>query len=136
MRIVFYYIILWYYLFIKLKKMKGKKLKKIINKARLSARFDIERSNNFNIGFDRNNDVDDSLDLHGYTRSEASSLLNDFIDFCLENNLSKVRIITGVGEDSYSVLKGMVIDYLKENNYRFNQSSQNRGGEGAFDVWL
>lgn len=136
MRIVFYYIILWYYLFIKLKKMKGKKLKKIINKARLSARFDIERSNNFNIGFDRNNDVDDSLDLHGYTRSEASSLLNDFIDFCLENNLSKVRIITGVGEDGYSVLKGMVIDYLKENNYRFNQSSQNRGGEGAFDVWL
>lgn len=116
--------------------MKGKKLKKIINKARLSARFDIERSSNFDIDFDRNNDVDDSLDLHGYTRSEANSILNDFIDFCLKNNLSKVRIITGVGEDGYSVLKGMVIDYLNENNYKFSQSSQNRGGEGAFDVYL
>lgn len=116
--------------------MKGKKLKKIINKARMSARFDVERSSDFDIDFNRNNDVDDSLDLHGYTKSEASSILSDFFDFCLENNLSKVRIITGVGQDGYSVLKGMVIDYLKENHYKFNQSSQNRGGEGAFDVYI
>lgn len=116
--------------------MKGKTLRKIKNKARLQAKLEFNNSNDFDLNFNQNSDVNDCLDLHGYTKSEAKSILVDFMSFALENNFSKIRIITGVGEDDYSVLKGVVKEYLSEMNYKFNQSSQNRGGNGAFDVWL
>lgn len=116
--------------------MKGKILRKIKNKAKLSARFDLERSSDFGSNSNQISDVDDCLDLHGNTTREARSLVDDFISFALENNFYKVRIITGIGEDGYSVLKNFVSNYLKERDYKFNQSPQNRGGDGAFDVWL
>lgn len=117
--------------------MKGKKLKKIINKARLQAKIEFEKdSKDFNYSFDQNSDVDDCLDLHGHTKREAQSLVEDFISFALENGFSKVRIITGIGEDGYSVLRNFVSEYLRESGYRFNNSDRNRGGDGAFDVWL
>ena len=45
--------------------MKGKKLRKIIHKARLQAKLEFENSDGFDIGFDQNSDVNDCLDLHG-----------------------------------------------------------------------
>lgn len=116
--------------------MKGKILRKIKNKARLQAKLESEDSKSFDFNFDQNSDVNDCLDLHGYTKREAQGLVEDFINFSLENNFSKVRIITGIGEDGYSVLRNFVSDYLKEAGYKFNKSAQNRGGEGAFDVYL
>lgn len=115
--------------------MKGKIRNKIIYKAKMSAKFDLKNTDN-SFNFNQNNDVDDCLDLHGYTRKEALSILDDFINFSLDNNFSKVRIITGIGEDNYSVLKGVLLEYLSDKNIKFSQSSQNRGGNGAFDIYL
>ncbi len=131
---MFYYSNLFFYCAIIIV-MKGKIRRKIINKARMSARFELENADD-NFDFDQNDDVDDCLDLHGYTKSEALSVLDDFINFALENNFNKVRVITGIGIDNYSVLKGVVMDYLSDRDIKFTQSSQNRGGNGAFDVYL
>ena len=68
-----------------------------------------------------------SIDLHGYTLENANKVINNFIDKCYLENVSKIRVITGKGSrsknklDPYlstdlSILKYSVPNYIK-NNY-------------------
>ena len=61
--------------------------------------------------------IQDSLDLHGYTKNESYELVIQFLNNAKENNLSKIEIITGIGNNSpngKSVLLEHTITILEE----------------------
>jgi DNA-nicking Smr family endonuclease len=74
------------------------------------------------------------IDLHGRTLAEAEIILDDVFS----KNHSHIRIITGKGKHSKNdpVLRSFVAEYLLRNNFRFNQSKLQNGGEGAIEVYL
>jgi len=94
-----------------------------------------------------------SIDLHGYTLENANKVINNFIDKCYLENVSKIRVITGKGSrsknklDPYlstdlSILKYSVPDYIK-NNFelmkkikKLDLDSVNDINKGSFDIVL
>lgn len=66
--------------------------------------------------------VQDSIDLHGYTRAESHEIIVDFLRDAQDQNHSKVQIITGAGNNSHqgeSVLKKYIHEFLDEEGYIF-----------------
>ena len=55
-----------------------------------------------------------SLDLHGFTKVEASEALISFIDLALRKNVHKVEIVHGHGN---GILKRLVQSFLAESEY-------------------
>lgn len=78
------------------------------------------------------------LDLHGHTKSEATEMVQKFLDESNEKGYTKVRIITGKGLHSTDgpILKRHVEQLLTSSGYRFNTSKINEGGKGAIEVTL
>ena len=94
-----------------------------------------------------------SIDLHGYTLQEANKEITKFIDYCYQNKVKKITIITGKGmrsknlDDPYqssdlSILKHSVPEYIKNSDELMSLISQIKeaenkdGGSGAFYVYL
>ena len=93
------------------------------------------------------------IDLHGFTLDEANKKIEKFINKSFENNINKIRIVTGKGLHSnnkknpyvskdLSILRHSVPEYIKNNNdlmkliIEFKEASIEDGGEGAFYIYL
>ena len=93
------------------------------------------------------------IDLHGYTIEEANKNIEQFIQKCFDENVTKIIVITGKGlrskniENPYlsrnlSILKYSVPEFI-ENNKSLNQfiieitdAKIEDGGSGAFYIYL
>ena len=93
------------------------------------------------------------IDLHGYTIEEANRAVEQFIQKCFDENVTKIIVITGKGlrsknvENPYlskdlSILKYSVPEFI-ENNKSLTQfiieitdAKIEDGGSGAFYVYL
>ena len=93
------------------------------------------------------------IDLHGYTIEEANNAIEQFIQKCSEENVTKIIVITGKGlrskniENPYfskdlSILKYSVPEFI-ENNKSLTQfiieitdAKIEDGGSGAFYIFL
>ena len=93
------------------------------------------------------------IDLHGYTIEEANKAIEQFIQKCFDENITKIIVITGKGlrsknvENPYlskdlSILKYSVPEFI-ENNKSLTQfiieiadAKIEDGGSGAFYVYL
>tara|TARA_Y100000816_G_scaffold228192_1_gene173290 strand:+ start:246 stop:659 length:414 start_codon:yes stop_codon:yes gene_type:complete len=93
------------------------------------------------------------IDLHGYTLDKANKEITKFIDYCYQNKVKKITIITGKGmrsknlDDPYqssdlSILKHSVPEYIKNNSelmkkiIRIDFESVNSPSKGSFDIFL
>ena len=95
----------------------------------------------------------EKIDLHGYTIEEANKAIEQFIQKCFEEDVTKVIVITGKGlrsknvENPYlsknlSILKYSVPEFI-ENNKSLTQfiiettdAKIEDGGSGAFYIYL
>ena len=93
------------------------------------------------------------IDLHGYTIEEANKTVEQFIQKCFDENVTKIIVITGKGlrsknvENPYlskdlSILKYSVPEFI-ENNRSLTQfiiettdAKIEDGGSGAFYIYL
>jgi DNA-nicking Smr family endonuclease len=85
--------------------------------------------------------IEDELDLHGYTRDLARRLVDAFLRRSNKNGVRCVRIIHGVGYGSAGgepVLRGMVHSWLVQTNevVAFCVANRSDGGNGALVVLL
>lgn len=81
---------------------------------------------------------DATIDLHGLTRDEAWSRLDNFVTECVRRKLQKILIIHGKGNHSNDnpVLTNMVRTFI-EKDYRLGESGhpeKKDGGKGA--TWV
>lgn len=76
-----------------------------------------------------------TIDLHGLTTSEVTSLLNELR---ATSRGVLVRIIVGRGTRSMNgpVLPEHVKRYLTSANISYKQSKIQEGGEGALEAWF
>ena len=85
--------------------------------------------------------IEDELDLHGLTVSQARPLLVAFLERCRASGARHVRIIHGKGlrsESGEGVLKGMVASWLAQRDdvLAFHEAKPADGGSGAVVVLL
>lgn len=79
------------------------------------------------------------LDLHGLTRDQALSELDEFVRWARSSDLHYIRVITGKGSGSFDnvpVVRNAVIAYLNMNNYHYRFANMFDGGEGVLYVEL
>ena len=94
-----------------------------------------------------------NIDLHGFSLEEANKTIEEFINLCFENNISKIKVVTGKGlhssveKDPYiskdlSILKNSVPQYIKNNLelmrkiIEIKDAAPDDGGAGAFYIFL
>ena len=93
------------------------------------------------------------IDLHGYTIEEANKVVEQFIQKCFDENVTKIIVITGKGlrsknvENPYlskdlSILKYSVPEFIENNKDLTNliieitDARIEDGGSGAFYIYL
>ena len=93
------------------------------------------------------------IDLHGYTIEEANKAIEQFIQKCFEESVTKIIVITGKGlrsknvENPYlskdlSILKYSVPEYIENNKslaqfiIQTTDAKIEDGGSGAFYIYL
>ena len=93
------------------------------------------------------------IDLHGYTLEEANKTIEQFIQKCFNESITKIIIITGKGLRSKSVLnpylskdlsilKYSVPEFIESNNslmkmiIEITDAKIEDGGGGAFYIYL
>ena len=93
------------------------------------------------------------IDLHGYTLSEANKSIEDFIQKCFDDSVTKIIVITGKGLRSknvanpfvskdLSILKYSVPEFIESNHFlmkmiiEVTDAKIEDGGSGAFYVYL
>ncbi|MGC8658822.1 MAG: Smr/MutS family protein [Desulfomonilaceae bacterium] len=74
--------------------------------------------------------IDGVLDLHTFLPKEIGTLINDYIETCLDANILDIRIIHGKGK---GILRNQVYAILKKHPLvkSFAQAPPNAGGWGA-----
>ena len=93
------------------------------------------------------------IDLHGYTLEEANSSVEDFIQQCFDEDVTKIIVITGKGLRSknvanpylskdLSILKYSVPEFIESSNIlmqmivKIKDAEITDGGSGAFYIYL
>ena len=93
------------------------------------------------------------IDLHGYTIEEANKVVEQFIQKCFDENVTKIIVITGKGlrsknvENPYlskdlSILKYSVPEFIENNKsltrviIETTDAKIKDGGSGAFYIYL
>jgi DNA-nicking Smr family endonuclease len=93
------------------------------------------------------------IDLHGYTIEEANKAIEQFIQKCFDENVTKIIVITGKGlrskniENPYlskdlSILKYSVPEFIENNKslahfiIEITDAKIEDGGSGAFYIYL
>ena len=93
------------------------------------------------------------IDLHGYTIEEANGIVEQFIQKCFDENVTKIIVITGKGlrsknvENPYlskdlSILKYSVPEFIESNTgltrmiIETTDAKIEDGGSGAFYIYL
>jgi len=94
-----------------------------------------------------------SIDLHGYTLDEANKTIESFIIKSYQENINKLKVVTGKGihsqneKDPYvskdlSILKYSVPEFISNNKnlmkiiYEIKDAKIEDGGGGAFYIYL
>ena len=84
--------------------------------------------------------IDDQLDLHGYTQTQAMTELNRFLNHALSSSFKMLIVIHGKGQGSAgkAVLKPMVQHWLaqQESVLAWCPAQANHGGSGASYMYL
>ena len=112
----------------------------------------IEDKDNFNLQFKKKEFLK-SIDLHGYTLDQANQTINQFIEKCYYESVSRINVITGKGlrsknkEDPFksydlAILKYSIPDFIKNNLELMKKikmidfDSVNSSSKGSFDIIL
>tara|TARA_Y100000590_G_scaffold253799_1_gene285073 strand:- start:588 stop:1004 length:417 start_codon:yes stop_codon:yes gene_type:complete len=94
-----------------------------------------------------------TIDLHGFSLENANNTIDEFINRCFKNNVSRITVITGKGlrsnniDNPYvskdlSILKNSVPEFIKSNSdlmkkiKSIKEAKVQDGGSGAFDIFL
>ena len=94
-----------------------------------------------------------SIDLHGYTLDEANKIIENFINKCFLENVSKLIVVTGKGLHSENqkdpfvskdlgILKYSVPEFISNNSSLMSlinemaDAKPEDGGQGAFYIFL
>jgi|TARA_B100001063_G_scaffold165082_1_gene154003 DNA-nicking Smr family endonuclease len=94
-----------------------------------------------------------NIDLHGFSLKEANKAIEKFILNSYENNVSKIKVVTGKGlhsnvdKDPYvskdlSILKYSVPEFIENNPelmkkiIEIKDANMKDGGSGAFYIYL
>ena len=94
-----------------------------------------------------------TIDLHGFSLENANRTIDEFINRCFKNNVSKITVITGKGlrsnninnpyvSKNLSILKNSVPEFIKSNSdlmkkiKNIKEAKAEDGGSGAFDIFL
>ena len=105
----------------------------------------------FQIKTDKN--VTKTIDLHGFSLENANKTIDEFINRCFQDKVSKITVITGKGlrsnniDNPYvskdlSILKNSVPEFIKSNSdlmkkiKSIKEAKIEDGGSGAFDIFL
>ena len=100
-----------------------------------------------------NRNIEQSIDLHGYTLEEANQKMSSFIEECFQNGVNKISVITGKGlrsknlNDPYqsnnlSILKHSVPNFIKNNDQLMSKiisidfEAVENPSVGNFDIFL
>ena len=131
--------------------------KKISNKDRevweKFIKSDDKLANKDNEFFKKQKRQEKTLDLHGYSLPDANRTLETFINEAFDNNVSKIRVITGKGLHSqneknpyvskeFGILKNSIPEFLNNNKnlmkkiYKTESASIEDGGSGALILYL
>jgi len=131
--------------------------KKISNKDREDwekfTKSDDKLVNKDNEFFKKQKRQEKTLDLHGYSLSDANRTLETFINEAFDNNVSKIRVITGKGLHSqnekdpyvsreFGILKNSIPEFLNNNRnlmkkiYKMESARIEDGGSGALILYL
>ena len=98
-------------------------------------------------------DLVKTIDLHGFSLENANRTIDEFINRCFKNNVSRITVITGKGlrsnniDNPYvskdlSILKNSVPEFIKSNSdlmkkiKSIKEAKVQDGGSGAFDIFL
>ena len=98
-------------------------------------------------------DLVKTIDLHGFSLENANRTIDEFINRCFKNNVSKITVITGKGlrsnninnpyvSKNLSILKNSVPEFIKSNSdlmkkiKNIKEAKVEDGGSGAFDIFL
>ncbi len=84
-------------------------------------------------------DIEAVLDLHEFTREEASVAVEDFLKNAEEKKYRRIRIITGKGLHSANgrgIMKEYVKNILERSGLKYSEAKISEGGSGAFEVEL
>ncbi len=94
-----------------------------------------------------------TIDLHGYSLDEANKIVEKSINISYENNVKKLKVVTGKGLHSHNdkdpyiskklgILKYSVPDFIKNNSelmkkiFAIKDASIEDGGSGAFYIFF
>ena len=94
-----------------------------------------------------------TIDLHGFSLENANKTIDEFINRCFQDKVSKITVITGKGlrsnniDNPYvskdlSILKNSVPEFIKSNSdlmkkiKSIKEAKIKDGGSGAFDIFL
>ena len=101
----------------------------------------------------QNRVLEKTIDLHGFTLDQANKKISEYIEFCYQNRVKKINVITGKGmrsknlDDPYqssnlSILKHSVPEFIQNNSELMNKiiridlDAINSQGRGSFDIFL
>ena len=93
------------------------------------------------------------IDLHGFSLENANLIIDEFINKCFKENITRIIVITGKGLRSnnvsnpyvskdLSILKNSVPEFIKSNSdlmkkiKNIKEAKAEDGGSGAFDIFL
>ena len=94
-----------------------------------------------------------TIDLHGFSLENANKTIDEFINRCFEDKITKITVITGKGlrsnniDNPYvskdlSILKNSVPEFIKSKSdlmkkiKSIKEAKIEDGGSGAFDIFL
>ena len=93
------------------------------------------------------------IDLHGFSLEKANQIIDEFINECFKENITRIIVITGKGLRSnntsnpyvskdLSILKNSVPEFIKSNFdlmkkiKNIEEAKIEDGGSGAFNIFL
>ena len=102
---------------------------------------------------DKQIDLTKRIDLHGFSLEKANQIIDEFINECFKENITRIIVITGKGLRSnnasnpyvskdLSILKNSVPKFIKSNIdlmkkiKNIEEAKIEDGGSGAFNIFL
>ena len=113
----------------------------------------VQNKDLFLSSIESNKNLVKTIDLHGFSLENANRTIDEFINRCFQDKVSKITVITGKGlrsnniDNPYvskdlSILKNSVPAFIKSNSdlmkkiKSIKESKIEDGGSGAFDIFL
>lgn len=81
--------------------------------------------------------IEAEIDLHGLRLKEAQIEFVGLLEAALEQDLQRIRVITGKGLHSVNgtgVIKEMAIDILRAHRIKYREGKPEEGGEGVLII--